>query len=309
MNKILKSNLMLFMATFIWGITFLFQKDAANFISPFYFTALRFTLGTIILLPLAIKISPLPKSVYQSFSKLFIYLFPSFILGPVMLIAAAMQQWGLEYTSEQNSGFITTLYVIITPMIAYIMGGTVSRYHWLASVVMIIGLYFLSFENRNPLILSDINIGDLMTLFCAFFWALHIILIGTVTQKLPPLWIAVGQNVSCAFFGFLMAFMFENPSMGAISEVYFEILFAGFISVGIAYTLQVIGQKHAPPAHAVIILSLEAVIATIAAMIYRGYIISPWAAFGAALMFLAIMIAELLPLVVAKVNNRANSDL
>ncbi len=305
MNKTLKSNIMLFIATLIWGITFLFQKDAAKFISPFYFTAMRFALGAIIILPLAIKISPLPKSIYQSFSKLFIYLFPSFILGPVMLIAAAMQQWGLEYTSEQNSGFITTLYVIITPMIAYAMGGKVGRYQWIAAIVMIIGLYFLSFENRNPLMLDGINIGDLLTLFCAFFWALHIILIGTVTKKLPPLWIAVGQNISCAFFGFIVAFIFEKPSISAISHAYFEILFAGFISVGIAYTLQVMGQRHAPPAHAVIILSLEAVIATIAAMIYRGYIISPWAAFGASLMFLAIMIAELLPIIIAKMNSRS----
>ncbi len=304
MGQTWKSNLMLIIATTIWGLTFLVQKNVADVISPFYFTALRFTLGAIVLLPVAIYISPLPKNIYKVPFKLFIYFLPTFILGPVLLIAAAVQQWGLEYTSEQNSSFITTLYVIITPLIAYAMGGKISKYHWVASIFMIVGVYFLSFENRNPFAEGSLNFGDLLTFICAFFWAIHIMLLAILTQKLPPLWIAFGQNISCAFFGFLVAFMIEEPTIGILKGIHWEVLFAGVISVGIAYTLQVMGQRHAPPAAAVIILSMEAIIATVAAMIYRGESISDWAILGGSLMFLALLVAELLPILVAQHRNK-----
>lgn len=305
MNKTLKSDLLLFAATFIWGVTFLVQKNVTDIVGPFTFTAARFLLGGLFLLPLALRFNPLAKIHYSSIKKLFLYLLPAIILGPILVGAAALQQWGLVYTSEENSGFITTFYVIFTPIIAYFMGNAVQKNIWFAAVLMFIGLYFLSFGGqsygRDAGHGFMINLGDLLTLICAVFWAIHVIALGIVTQKIPPLWIAVTQNISCAFFAIVIAFLAkESPSISQFSTIIPQTLWAGVISVGIAYTFQVLGQQHAPPIHAVIILSLEAVVAAVAAMLFYKQLMSPMAIFGASLMLLAVMVAEVFPLLSKK---------
>ncbi len=294
MRETLKSDLILFVAAFIWGVTFLVQKDVTDTVGAFSFTSIRFLLAAIFLTPFALRQNPLADELKQNKVKLILFLLPAFLLGPILSLGSAIQQWGLEYTSEANAGFITTFYVILTPIFAYILGSAIKKTTWIAAILMLIGLYFLSFEKGFDI--KSINKGDFLTLICAVFWAMHIIAISYVIQYIPALWIAVAQNFSCALFSLIVATIFEDFNINTFATIIPQVLWAGVVSVGIAYTLQIVGQKRAPATHAVIILSLEAVIAAIAAMIYYQELMSPRAIFGAILMFCAVIVAELVPI-------------
>lgn len=298
MNKALKGDFLLFIATLFWGVTFLVQKNVTEIISPFAFTASRFFIGALLLIPIALRFSPKSKEFFASSQNRKIFILAAMGLGLFIVLGAGFQQWGLKYTSETNSGFITTFYVILTPMITLFLGRKVERNIWVAAIVMLIGLYFLSSDGDGLYMESESFKGDALTLLCSVFWALHVITLGYFVQKIPVLWLAVGKNFACAFLALLISLQFEpSDSFSQISLVWKQVLWGGVASVTIGFTCQILGQQYSPPTHAVIILSLEAVIAAIAAMIYYKEWMSLQATFGAFLMFSAVLIAEAYPLI------------
>lgn len=302
MNKTLKGDFLLFIATFFWGITFLVQKNVTDLIPAFAFTSARFFIGALILIPLALKFSPKSQPLFSNYKDFRLYIFAAAMLGALVTLGSGIQQWGLSYTSETNSGFITTFYVILTPIITIFLGRKVERNIWVAAMIMLIGLYFLSSADGGLHIGSESFKGDALTLLCSIFWAFHVISLGYFVQKIPPLWLAIGKNMFCAFFALIISFSFEPPgSFQNVPLVWKQILWAGIGSVAIGFTCQILGQQYSPPSHAVIILSLEAVIAAIAAMIYYKELMSAQAVFGAFLMFSAVLIAEAYPLVKNKI--------
>lgn len=224
-------------------------------VGVFVFNGLRFLVAAGVLVPLAwIASKRDPSSI-----RLFEYLLGAAAAGLLLFVGSALQQAGLVYTTASNAGFITGLYVVFVPIImAVVWRQRQSPVLWVAALLAAIGLYLLSTGGQIRL-----NPGDLMVLLSAVFWALHVILIGFLARRLDVLLLAVGQYFVCGLLNMLCGVLFESWNPAALSGSWWTILYTGVISVGIGYTLQLVGQRQAPPADAAILLSMEAVFAAL----------------------------------------------
>jgi drug/metabolite transporter (DMT)-like permease len=253
-NKI-KSDIQLLSASLIWGFAFVAQRAGMEHIGPFLFNGIRFLLGAAALIPFLVRISgDNENSDKQKFRLPPRLLF----LGFLLFGGASLQQTGIVFTTAGKAGFITGLYVILVPILGIFLNKHSSLFTWLGALMASVGLYFLS-------ITSDFSIatGDLLVLAGAFFWAFHVLTVDDLTAQIHPYWIAFVQFVICGLTSLLIAILFEDIFLGNILDAMIPILYAGILSSGIAYTLQIVAQKYAPPAHAAIILSLESPFAAI----------------------------------------------
>ncbi|MBC7088367.1 MAG: DMT family transporter [Tissierellales bacterium] len=283
-NKQIQSNLLLLLTAAIWGLAFVAQRVGMDYIGPFTFNAVRFFLGSISLTPV-IRIFYSNKSDRKIDEKVIKY---GIIAGCVLFAGSSLQQVGLIYTTAAKAGFITSLYIILVPIIGIFIGQKTSSNIWIGAVVAVIGLYLLSVKED-----LTIGFGDLLQLIGAFFWAMHIILIGEFTNKVNPLRLSQIQFATCSLLSFITALLFENIEISSIFEAYAPILYGGILSVGVAYTLQVVAQKNAKPGPAAIALSMEAVFAVIGGILLlnesldiRGYV-------GCGLMLIGMIISQL----------------
>lgn len=290
--QVLKGNVFLFLAAFAWGTTFVAQRTAMEHIGPFLYSGLRFFLGSLFLLPFAVKrIRERRPSVWQR-EKLgrWLPLWGSCLAGILICLGINLQQIGLMYTTAGNAGFITGLYVVIVPFLGIFFGFPISLGVWLGAPLATLGLYLLS--ATNGLALAP---GDAWVLASAFVWAAQVLAVGLLSPKIDSVVLAFGQSFVCAVLSLFVAGIIEDISFAAIWTVWFEIAFGGIISVGVGFTLQVVGQKYSQPSHAAIILQLEAVIAALAGWFFLNEIMSSRALAGAGLMLLGMLIAQLLP--------------
>ncbi len=209
------------------------------------------------------------------------------ILGLVLFGGATFQQYGMVYTTASNAGFITGLYVVIVPILGLLRKQYPHFTIWIAALLAAVGLYLLSVTEG-----FSIFFGDLLVLIGAVFWAVHVVIIGVLSPKVSALKLALIQYLICSVLSTILALTTEQNTLEGVLDASIPILYGGLLSVGIAYTLQIIAQKKAPPAHAAIILSLEAVFAALGGWIILNEQLGSRELAGCALMMLGILVAQ-----------------
>ena len=283
----LSGALTLLLSAVIWGFAFVAQRASMEFVGPFTFNGIRFALGGLVLIPWVLVLrrkESNPRHVAPS-HHLWIAVG---LAGIVLFVSANLQQVGLVYTTAGKAGFITGLYVVIVPLLGLFRRHRVSAFVWAGCVLAATGMYLLSVVGA-----ISISLGDSLVLGSALGWAIHVHLVGWMALRMHPLRVAVWQFVICAALSLAVAVLTETIQLSAILEAGWMIAYAGFLSVGVAYTLQVFGQQRIDPARAGIILSLEAVFAVIGGWTLLGETLSPQGLIGCALMLGGMMLAQI----------------
>jgi drug/metabolite transporter (DMT)-like permease len=260
-----------------------------EFLGPFTFNTARFTLGSLSLIPLLIinQKKKIKTEKFLSFNDKNL-LYGGLAAGTVLFLGATFQQGGLVYTEAGKAGFITGFYVILVPILGLFIKQKTSLITWLGAIVATIGLYFLSLTES-----FNINIGDVLVLIGAFFWAIQILVIAFYSTKADPFQLAFTQFVVCAVLSFIAALISETVVWQNLINAYVPILYAGIFSVGIAFTIQVVAQREAHPANAAIIMSLEAVFAVIGGWMILNESIPIRGLIGCFLMLIGMVLSQL----------------
>jgi len=282
------SNLLLLLAAAIWGFAFVAQRVGMDHVGPF--NGIRFALGGLSLIPLIIYFSTHSKEEEKSADS------PptakasrvGLLAGAILFIAASLQQIGLVYTTAGKAAFITCLYIVLVPITGIFLKQRITLNTWLGSVLAVIGLYFLCVKES-----LTISYGDLLELIGAFFWTAHILLIDHYSRKVDTLKLACVQFLTCSVLSLITALAIETITLDGILQAGIPILYGGICSVGIAYTLQIVGQKNAPPSHAAIILSMETVFAAIGGYLLLNELLGPLELLGCALMLAGMLVSQL----------------
>lgn len=282
----LTGTLTLLLSAVIWGFAFVAQRASMEFVGPFTFNGIRFALGGLVLIPLAVILrrnEPEPiQSAPSHHQRLAIGL-----SGLVLFVSANLQQIGLVYTTAGKAGFITGLYVVIVPLLGLFRRHRVSAFVWAGCGLAAGGLYLLSVVG-----VFSIAAGDALVLGSALGWAVHVHIVGWLAQRSHPLRVALLQFAICAVLSLGVAGFTETIQIAEILQAGWMIAYAGILSVGVAYTLQVVGQRRVDPARAGIILSLEAIFAVIGGWTLLGETLSPRGLIGCALMLGGMMLAQ-----------------
>jgi drug/metabolite transporter (DMT)-like permease len=283
----MKSNVMLLIAAAIWGFGFVAQRLGMNFLEPFAFNSARFLLGSLSLLPLLWFLSRKANTQTEqksthSLSK------GGLICGLVLFVAATLQQYGLFYTSAAKAGFITGLYLILVPIIGILLRHTTGITTWLGAALAIVGLYLLSINDD-----FSMSLGDSLIFIGALFWAFHILVIDYFSRRIDPIQLSTIQFFVVGVLSLGVSFAVETPTLSRTIAGWEPILYAGVVSVGVAYTLQVVAQKNANPGHAAIIMSLEAVFAAIGGVWLLDETLSPRAWIGCGLMLAGMLLSQM----------------
>ena len=290
----LKANILLLLTAAIWGLAFVAQKVGAEHVGAFTYNGIRFALGSISLIPLILflnkKKGENEKTKNNDRDSLKLTVKAGIIAGCALFIATSLQQMGVMGTTAGKAGFITGLYMVIVPILGLFLKQKVNKSTWLGIVIAIIGLYLLSINED-----FSISNGDLLVLIGSVGWAVHILLIDNFTKKIDPLKLSSVQFATCSILSLVMAIIFEDINMVGISGAMVSILYGGLLSVGVAYTLQVVAQKNAKPSHAAILLSMESVFGALGGAMFLGERIGARGLVGCILIFIAIIISQLKP--------------
>lgn len=289
----MKYELLLLLASIIWGAAFVAQQiGMERGLGPMTFNALRFALGCLSLVPVLLwrrrgrKIASKPTKLPIA---------ASVWAGLFLFAAASLQQIGLQYTSSANAGFITGFYILFVPVLGLFFGHRARVSLWGGIAVSLVGLYLLSVT--GDFVMSK---GDVLIMVGAVLWACQILAIDRVAGDGDPIVISLLQFSVCAILSLLAAVLFENWSLEAVKAGAGAVAFAGIMSVGVAFTLQVVGQKHCPPAPAAIIMSLEAVFAAIAGYLVLQQTLTGRALIGCILILLGVLVVQLVPMLKRK---------
>ncbi len=284
-NKRIKANMILLLVAAIWGFAFVAQRVGAGYVGAFTFNGTRFFLGALSLLPLLYMNRGSHKSIDASSGKTII---AGGITGVILFLAASLQQIGLSDTTAGKAGFITGLYIVLVPIFGIFLRHRINLNMWAGALVAVTGLYLLSVTGD-----FTISKGDLYVLIGAIFWAVHILVIDYYTKSIDALKLSFVQFMTCSLFSLFTAFMFETVTMEGLRLAFVPILYGGICSVGIAYTLQVFGQKYAKPSHAAIVLSMETVFASLGGFLLLNEIMGPRGYSGCALMLTGMIISQI----------------
>lgn len=283
----MKANLLLLLAAAIWGFAFVAQRVGMEHVGPYTFNGIRFALGSLSLLPLILFYRQREQSAAKA-SSLGSAVPVGIIAGLILFIAASLQQIGLIYTTAGKAAFITCLYIVLVPLTGIFLKQRVSLPTWAGCLLALTGLYFLCIKED-----FTISYGDLLELVGAFFWTAHILLIDRYAQKVDALKLSCVQFITCSALSLFTALCIETITWNGISQAGIPILYGGLFSVGVAYTLQVVGQKSASPSHAAIILSMETVFAAIGGYLIIDEQLGTRELWGCALMFTGMLASQL----------------
>lgn len=281
------SEILLLITAAIWGFAFVAQRVGMNYLKPFTYNGIRFLLGALTLIPLLFFFNNNTRKYRMDKNNIFAII----ITGSVLFIAANLQQIGIVYTSAGNAGFITGLYVIIVPIISIFLKKKTSIIYFASAFISFVGLYFLSSEGKFA-----INKGDIIVGIGAFFWAFHILIIGYYSTRINNLILAIGQFLVCGLLSILVAIIFEIKDKNIFQKILlarYPVLYGGILSISVAYTLQIIGQRKAHPALASIIMSLESFFAFIGGIILLNESTDLIRIIGAVLMLLSVILSQL----------------
>jgi len=285
-----KSDGLLLLTAVIWGTAFVAQRVGMDFVGPFTFNGIRFALGSLVLLPLIMskKISNGKDRSKVKPASSTVIIFGGFLIGSFLFAGASLQQMGIVYTTVGNAGFITGLYVVIVPIMGLLFRQKTTMGTWAGAFLATFGLYLLSVTAQFTM-----EYGDFLVLLGAFFWAGHVLIIGWLSPKFNSFKLAFFQYVACSLLSLVTAAFFEPLSLDSIYQATIPILYGGILSVGIAYTLQVVAQKKAHPAHAAILLSMESVFAAIAGWFLLDEVMSLRQLTGCVLMLSGMLLSQL----------------
>ena len=284
------SNICLVAASLIWGTAFVAQTIGMEHIGPLTFTNIRFLIGGLIIFPLAIKEIPKFKKLIKKKKLIIIIL----LTGLSLLLGSFLQQYALQYTKIGNAAFLTILYVPFVPIISrFILKKKIHWSIWLSVSICLIGSYYLTVENS-----FDAQFADFLVVICALFFALHCIFIDEYFEIIDaPFSLAASQFLLCFLYSLPFVFIFENPSFNGIKKELLELLYVGVLSSGVAYTLQIIGQRYVKPSTAAITFSLEGVFGALAAWIILSQFLTTIQVFGCFLILIGVLTAQLIPLI------------
>jgi drug/metabolite transporter (DMT)-like permease len=289
----LKADLTLLLVSIIWGSAFVAQRIAGQMGSVYLFNGARYLLAALVVLPFAMKVSGAALAARGCFATSPTHVIPReqykwmFVAGFVLFVGSALQQVGVVYTTAGNAGFITSLYVVLVPVVLFIVWR--EKFHWIsiAAVIMAVaGAFFLSTGGS-----FEVQAGDVIELFGALFWAFHVIVLGKYASKFDSMSFSVGQLVVCGLLNLGLGIFVEKsmplniPLLGAIA-------YTAFFSLGLCYTLQIWAQRHTPPADAALILSLESVFAVISGWFLLDERLSGLQVFGCVLIFIAVLLSQ-----------------
>ena len=285
-----RSDALLLLTAVIWGFAFVAQRIGMEHVGPFVFNGVRFALGALVLLPLMWRngVGQNAKPTQAGPVRAKTAVAGSLLAGLALFSGASLQQVGLVYTTAGNAGFITGLYVVIVPILGLGLGQRTNAGTWLGALLAAIGLYLLSVTAE-----FTIAFGDLLELIGAVFWAVHVHILGWLSPRMDSLKLAFGQYTACALLSLLTALIFESNTWMGLYQALLPIFYGGVLSVGIAYTLQVVAQQYAHPAHAAILLSMEAVFAAVGGWLVLGERLSPRGLMGCALMLAGMLLSQL----------------
>jgi len=291
MQKII-SFICLIVCTIIWGTTFVAQASGMDNIGPFTFNAVRFFVGFLAVMPFVFifEKKKVKKQISKKKDKFYNHIIP---VGIFLFLGTVFQQVSLLYTNIANSAFFTVFYVPMVPIIIYFLFS--KKVHWAiwpSVIFCLVGIYFLSDFNN-----SSIRYGDSLVIIGAIFWALHIIYIGKIIEHFDlPFFIALLQNIIVASLSFILAILFEEISFSNIKLETIEILYAGIMSGGAAFALQIFGQRNISAAPSAIIMSLEGVFAAVAAWLILNQILGINNIIGCLLILCGVLFSQIVPM-------------
>lgn len=293
-TKETKSIFLLLLTAAIWGFAFVAQRVGMQHVGAFTFNGVRFALGSLSLLPVIYfsgresknkRDSEESKELEGTDAKTIIR--SGILAGLALFMASSFQQVGLIYTTAGKAGFITSLYIVIVPILGIFLKQKTHITTWLGALIAVIGLYLLSISEN-----FTIEFGDFLEIIGAFFWAVHIQLIDRYIKDIDPIKFSCVQFATCSVLSIVIAFIFEEITLSGLSGALMPLLYGSIMSSGVAYTLQAIGQKYAKPSHAAIALSMESVFGAIGGALILRESLPPRGYVGCILMLIGILIAQ-----------------
>lgn len=279
-----KGIIFLLITAIVWGSSFVAQEIGMKSIDAFTFTGIRTTLGAIVLIPVVLIVN-------HGFDLRKNTLLSGLILGIVFSVAQNFQQFAFYYSTSGKIAFITAFYMFFVPLFSVFLGKKIKLLTWLSILMGLVGLFFLCI---NPSDLTSINSGDVLALICAVFYAVQIMMIDKFLEKdISGIQLSFMQFAVAAVISIVAMFIFEHPVIADIKTAAPSLLYSGIMSCGVAYTFQIIGQKHANPVVASLLMCMESVFAVIAAAIVLHQGMSLREGAGCIIMFAAIILSQL----------------
>lgn len=279
-----KKSLILLLTATIWGTAFVAQRVGMVYVEPFTFTCARSIIGGMVLIPVIWFFSKGKARPLVTKAELL----GGICCGLALCAASNFQQIGIVHTTVGKAGFITALYVVIVPILGLFLKKRVSFIIWICVALSVVGLYLLCMTESS----LTLAYGDFLVLICAILFSLHIMIIDYFSPKGDGVVISCIQFFVCGIVSGIIMLFVEEPSVGNIMAAKMPILYAGVLSSGVAYTLQIVGQKDMNPTVASLILCLESVISALAGWLILDEALTPRELFGCLLMFLAIVLAQ-----------------
>ena len=288
-NLQLRNSLLLLLTATIWGVAFVAQSVGMDYVQPFTFNGIRSIIGGLVLVPCIFLLNRLksPSEPIQKSSSRPL-LAGGILCGLCLFAASSFQQFGIKYTTVGKAGFITACYIVIVPILGLFLKKKCSPLIWVSVLLALVGLYFLCMSGSISL-----GLGDLLVLIGAFLFSIHILVIDHYSPLADGVQLSCIQFFVCGVLSLICMFLFETPDLSMILMAWLPILYAGVLSCGVAYTLQVVGQKNMNPTVASLILSMESCISVLAGWLILGQALSSRELLGCVLMFAAIILAQI----------------
>lgn len=283
-----KSSALLFLAAFIWGVAFVAQSVGMDYMGPLSFCGARFLMGSAVLLPIVVYRRNKNRRQKASQTDISTTVKGGVCCGLALCFASLFQQFGIMHTTVGKAGFITTLYIILVPVSGIFLRKRVSVRVWFGAGIAALGMYLLCMSESLSL-----GRGDGLVFICAILFTIHILVIDYFSPKADGIELSCIQFLTAGILGSVGALLFEQPSVSDFLAGILPLAYAGIMSSGVAYTLQVVGQKNTDPTVASLILSLESVISMLAGWIILGQTLTGRELWGCVLVFGAVILVQL----------------
>jgi drug/metabolite transporter (DMT)-like permease len=276
--KRLRADLILLLVALIWGTAFVAQRIGAEQSGIYVFNGVRFLLAALVLLPftrfhVAVDRKVLPLVL---------------LTGLILFAASTVQQAGLQFTTAGNAGFITTLYVVLVPILLLLFWRQkIIWIAWAAALLAVAGGWLLSTSGT-----FKVAPGDGLELVGSLIWAFHVIMIDKLARRMDPLQLAISQSAVAGILNLAAGLFFETHTLAQVASSWLPLLYLGIMSTAVAFTLQIIGQRHSPATDAAIIMSMESVFAAISGYVLLGEILQPIQIIGCVMIFVAMLLAQ-----------------
>ena len=284
----MKNNILLVLTALIWGCAFVAQSVGMDYVGPFTFNMARFLIGAIVLLPVIWFMDRQRKTGAEKGAGQKTLIIGGICCGIALAVASTLQQWGILFTTVGKAGFITAMYIVIVPLLGIFIGKKVRPLIIGCVAIAVVGFYFLCMTESLRL-----GLGDFLVLLCAIAFSIHILVIDHFSPKVDGVKMSAIQFLTAAIISAVPTLLWEQPVFTEILQAWQPVIYAGVMSCGVAYTLQIIAQKNADPTVASLLLSLESVFSVLAGWVLLGQGLSLKELFGCVLIFCAIILAQL----------------